>query len=346
MERGDRRLQGVGAGAPPAQRPLHERGALGDPRRVPAPAVLLGQRDHGPVGPQARGTAGVREEHQGEQPFHLGVARHEGREEPAEAQRLRAEVGPREVGTRGGRVALGEDDVDDRQDAGQALGKQVVRRDAVGDAGRGDLALGPGQALGHRRLGHQEGGRGLRGGQSPEELDREGDAGRQRQRGMTAAEDEPQAVVVEDREPLGGLLEAGVGPGRDPRPLPLGDRLERLDPGVEAAGAAQAVDRLAPRRGGQPGRRPVRRPVAAPGNERRRARVLQGVLGERDVAAEVPHEGREDGGAVLADRAVQAGRGARHPTTWTGRTSTAPYEMFGIFAAHASAASRSGTSMR
>ncbi len=86
--------------------------------------------------------------------------------------------------------------------------------------------------------------------------------------------------------------------------------------------------------------------------ERVGERVLQCVLGEAEVAAEPPREGRQDGGTLVAEGSgdgVAGGRAAvgTHPwsKTMTGRTSTDPCSMCGAFPAHSSAVSRSGTSM-
>ena len=61
--------------APPADRAVEQRGALGDQRPVPAGPVLLGQRDQLAAGAGAGRPAGVGEQHQREQAGHLGVVR-------------------------------------------------------------------------------------------------------------------------------------------------------------------------------------------------------------------------------------------------------------------------------
>lgn len=76
--------------------------------------------------------------------------------------------------------------------------------------------------------------------------------------------------------------------------------------------------------------------------------VLEGILGlgQREVAADMARQRRQDARAVLADSPFQRGRD-RHrcqPSTITGRTSTEPWAMCGALAAHARAASRSSTS--
>jgi hypothetical protein len=88
------------------------------------------------------------------------------------------------------------DQVDDREDAGQPVGQVGLGRHPVGDAGVADLVLRPHQALRHRRLGHQEGVRDLRGGQAADQPQRQRDAGGRRQGGVAAGEQHAQPVVA------------------------------------------------------------------------------------------------------------------------------------------------------
>ena len=115
-----------------------------------------------------------------------------------------------------------------------------------------------------------------------------------------------------------------VGVAADARAVALGERLERADPLVERAHAAQPVDRLAPRGRGQPRRRDGRHAVARPAGQRDGVGVLQGVLGQLELAAEMADEGREHPRAVLADGPLERGGGVRQSKVWTGRTSTVP----------------------
>ncbi len=123
------------------------------------------------------------------------------------------------------------------------------------------------------------------------------------------------------------------------------ERLERPQALVERAGASQPVDGPAPGGGRQPGGGDRGHAVARPGGQRDGVGVLQRVLGEREVAAEMADEGRQDARAVLAGGPLERAVGRQSKTT-IGRTSTDPYVMFGILAAQASAASRSWTSIR
>ena len=93
------------------------------------------------------------------------------------------------------RVALVVDEVQDLEDAVEALGEQVEWRHAIRDAGVADLALGPDEPLGERRLGDEEGSRDLRCRQAAERPERQGDPTVHRQRRMAAGEDQAQSVV-------------------------------------------------------------------------------------------------------------------------------------------------------
>jgi hypothetical protein len=82
----------------------------------------------------------------------LGIVGHQARQQPAEPDRLRAQLAADEPVALGGVVALVEDQVDDGEHAAEAVGQDVVGRHAVGDARRGDLALRAHDPLAHRGL--------------------------------------------------------------------------------------------------------------------------------------------------------------------------------------------------
>ena len=125
--------------------------------------------------------------------------------------------------------------------------------------------------------------------------------------------------------------------------------------------AAGDVDRAVARGERQPGPRLRRDTRARPGVQRPQDGVLHGVLGELQVAgvpdergqhapALVAHEADEGGarGDVTAGRRRLLGHAwvVGHPNSITGRTSTAPCHAPGIFAAVATASSRSAHSSR
>jgi hypothetical protein len=105
----------------------------------------------------------VHEQHQREQALDLRFVGHEVGQQPSEADGLGAEVLADQPVTRAGRIPLVEDQVEDGQYGPQPVPEVGIPRDAVGDPGVADLALGPDQPLRHGRLSDQEGARDLRG---------------------------------------------------------------------------------------------------------------------------------------------------------------------------------------
>ena len=94
---------------------------------VPAPAVLIRERDEAAVLAGAGVAAGVGEQHQGEQSGDLTVVGQEPVQTPGQADRLGREVDPRQRRSGGRGVALGEDHVEDVQGRGEALVAIVAR---------------------------------------------------------------------------------------------------------------------------------------------------------------------------------------------------------------------------
>ena len=66
------------------------------------------------------------------------------------------QIAPDQIAVAGGRVALGEDEVDDVQNQAQTAVELVRAGHAEGDAALLDLALAAGEALGHRVAGGDE----------------------------------------------------------------------------------------------------------------------------------------------------------------------------------------------
>ncbi len=113
-----------------------------------------------------------------------------------------AEVLADEPLARAGRVALVEDEVDDRQHGPKTIGQVGLMRDAVRDPRVADLSLGADQPLRHRRLGDKKGARDLRRGQPSQQPKGQRDLGAGSERRMTAGEDQAQPVVSARRPPL------------------------------------------------------------------------------------------------------------------------------------------------
>jgi hypothetical protein len=292
VQRGDRRLDHVGTGAPQLQRADERGAAVCDPARVPARAVLILERDEVAGRVHACGSPRVGEQQQREQPERFGLVGHELREQPGEADRLLAQVAPHRQLPARGAVALGVEEVDHAQDTGEALGEQLVRRHAERDRGVGDLAARAGQAPFHGLLAGQERTGDLRHRQAGDAAERERHPRLCRERGMAAGEDHAQLVVLQR-----GLVEVDV--------VAHGLMHEIGSTGGRHAVVAEPVERLAPRGRGDPGARTVRHAATVPLDRRGDERVLDGVLGEREVAAEPARDGAEHGGPLVAERLLE-----------------------------------------
>jgi len=99
------------------------------------------------------------QQHQSQQPVHLGLVGHELRQQPSQPDRLGSKIAA--VG-----VALVEDQVDHRQHRRQAVRQHRAGRHRKRDPGRLDLELGPGEPALHRLLRHEEGAGNLSGGEA------------------------------------------------------------------------------------------------------------------------------------------------------------------------------------
>jgi hypothetical protein len=157
---------------------------------VEAGAVLLGRRQGAAVGCRARRAAAVEQQHQGQQPGGLGVVGQQLADEARQADRLGAEVRADDAVARRRRVAHVEHEVEHGEHARRARGQLGAARHGVGDARRGDLALGADQALLHGGLAGEERVSNLRRAQAAERAQRQRDAGVERERRVTAGEDQ------------------------------------------------------------------------------------------------------------------------------------------------------------
>ena len=160
MERRDRRLDDVRAAALQREGPVERLAPARDLRGVPARPVLVGEQ-HELVAVEPGRAARVVEQHQRQEPVHLGLVRHQLGERRAEPERLGRQVDA-------AAVALVEDQVDDREHRCQPLRQQVAGRDAERDARILDLPLRPREPPLHRLLGNEERARDLLGAQPAE----------------------------------------------------------------------------------------------------------------------------------------------------------------------------------
>jgi hypothetical protein len=326
VQRSDRSLDHVRAGAAQRQRAIEARAPFGDLRRVPQRAILLGQQNQLAV-VRARRAARVVQQHHRQQPMHLRLVRHQLGERLREPDRL----GDERAAAVSCRVTLVEDQVDHCEHRRQAVGQQVIGRHAKRNARELDLALRAHQPLRHRRLADEERARDLARVEAAERAQRQRDLRVDRQRRVTTREDELEALVREAH-----LILTLLGHVHRLAALLL---FELLRLARERAIAADPVDRAVARRAQQPPARVRRRTVAWPALRRDRERLLSGLLGEVEVA-EKADQRREHAWPLLAKDVFER---FGHPTI--GRISIAPPMLAaGICDASSIAASRSSAS--
>ncbi len=275
-----------------------------------------------------------------------------GRPDSGLPDRLGGQVGADLDVRRRRQVPLVEHEVERREHTGQPGRQLVVGRHPIGDVGRLDLLLRPGEPLAHGRLVDEEGASDLGHREAAEQPERERHLGVTGQRRVAAGEDEPEPVVGDGAHGVGvdGFVVEGSEHGG-------GLRVSRVAGGLPAEPVDGAVlrGRRQPRPGvgGQAGPRPS--------GHRLDERLLGDVLGQLDVP-EPPHQPRDDPAVLLTedplDRGVGRGGparcrvvarvGSRHATrqtsSWKGRTSTLPRQAAEPRRARSMAASRSGAS--
>jgi hypothetical protein len=125
----------------------------------------------------------------------LVIARQQLGDEIRQVQRFLGEVVAKDAVVRG-RVALVEDEVDHSQHARRPLGEPLGLRHAEADAGIGDLGPRPEEPLAHRRLADEECPCDLLRREPRDGPQRERDATRHGERGVTAGEEQSKPVVV------------------------------------------------------------------------------------------------------------------------------------------------------
>jgi hypothetical protein len=115
VQRRDRGLDPVRADRR-SRRALEHRARLGDQRGIPPRAVLIGEGYRETVRVRPRSAPRLGEEHQTEQPRHLGFVGDQLVEQPRQPDRLRRQVRALERVTGARRVSLVEDQVQDVED--------------------------------------------------------------------------------------------------------------------------------------------------------------------------------------------------------------------------------------
>ena len=256
-----------------------------DQEVVPAGPVLLQQQHRLAVGSSPRGETRGLDLHERHEAMHFRLGGRQLGEDAAETQRLLAQLRAHPVIARRRRVSLVENEVDDRQHRGQALGKLRPARDLERHALVGQRALGAHDALGDGRLRHQESARDLLGLETGDEPQGEGHLRLPAEQRMAGGEHQPQQVianvVVERSVEVGHLRLAFRGQ--------FVTQLGVL--AVDQLGAAKAVERAMLGGGHQPGAGLVGDAGARPLLERGDEGILRQLLGHADVT----HHARQTG---------------------------------------------------
>ncbi len=299
-----------------------------DECRIPVRRVLRVQRHELALRIAPRLAARLGVQRQREQSQRLGLLRQQRCDQAREPDPLLRQAAAARL--RAGRIgpALRVDGVDRLQHGIKSRGELVALRHAERNPGLPDPVLRAHQALAHGRWGDQERRGDRRGVEAEHRLQHQRRAHAGVDRRMRAGEHQPQALVGNP-----GLCACIVDPVRQQR-----QRRFRLLP---HAPAPRGIDELAPGHRQQPGFGHTRDPAARPIGERLHESLGQRVLRPRDVA----RARSEKGDQLAVARARHCLRGLRY-ITQTGRTSMAPCCAPGQRAAHASAASRSGASIR
>src|SRR5690349_10826778 len=192
VDGGDSRLKRVGTEAVRRERVFGERNAFGDLLTIPSGPILLLEQDQFSVRRRARGAARLLEQHEAQQAHHLRF-REQLDQQPAQTYRLPAQLGAGWLR----RISLVEDEVDHMEDRRQPGGQVVAPRHLVRNCLGADDGLGAHDALGERRRRHEKGARDLFRRQAADFAQRERDLSFRRQRGMTAGEDQTQAIIFD-----------------------------------------------------------------------------------------------------------------------------------------------------
>lgn len=292
---------------PATKRFVDERQRLGNLGAIPPAAVLVLEHDEiaGLVDPGA--AARIVKQHQREERrrFRRRARRHQGPDEPGQADRLGAELAPHQRFPARGRVAFVEDEIDDRQHGVQPRRHVARVRNRIGNSGVANLALRAHEPLRHRRRRNEKRPRDLVGVEAAERPQRKGHLRLERERGMAAGEDQPKPVVRD-------LARVGIRRLDDPRQLPRPVRFELLR---VARLPPQTVDGLVARRLDQPRSRVLRNAGCGPLLHRGRKCLLRRVFRDVEVADE-PDQGGDDVAPIGAIDLVHGRRRAEGHARW------------------------------
>jgi hypothetical protein len=197
-------------------------------------------------------------------------------QQPRQPDRLLAQRPADPGGVAAGRIALVEDQIDDRGDGDEAFAALHGAGRLERHAGLGDACLCPGDALLHRSFADEECAGDLLDAEARDDAQRQCDLLGRRQIGVAADEQQPQNVVAVMRavEPLGQRV-FGV--------IQIGDRVVGWQRFLLGS-APQFIDRDITPDHDQPRGGIARRAVARPAFQRAQARVLECLLGGVEIA--------------------------------------------------------------
>ena len=272
MNRRDRRLKRIGPEAARRKRTLDERQAFVDLVAIPEATILIVEQHDLAVGCRARRAPRFMQQHQREQAHRFGLGQQVD-EQPAEPDCFARQVDAGQRRPRRRKIAFVEDEIDDAQDAVEALRQFLRRRHFVGNARVANLCLGAHDTLRERRRTAQERLRDLFRRESTDLPKRQRDLRIGRERRMAAREDETQPIVFD------AFIVRRSGFVDD-----VLDMLRVVLDRIEARAAADGVDGLEAARRDEPRAWIVRDPVARPLLERGAKCVVQRLLGDVEIA--------------------------------------------------------------
>ena len=275
MRRGNGRLDVVLRHVGSGDGPIEVMKANGDEALVPPAAILIREQHQIARFIDTGGQPCALKCHQRDQGMDARRRDRGRRDEPAQAQRLHAEILPDQLGPGLGRISLVEHEVDYFERRIEArrqfhAGWQVQRQTLIAD-----LALRANEPLRNRSLVRQERAGDFADAEAADNLQAERHAGIARERRMAAHENHPELVVPKL------LADAGIVRGVSRRACQLADNGLRLV--AEDLVAPQGVNGHVVRDAKQPAGGVVRDSLVRPGLQRTEHRVLDGFLGERNV---------------------------------------------------------------
>ena len=243
--------------------------ALSNLLMVPKDLVLHGKRNKLTGARSSRASTGLGVQEQRQKPQRLGFFRQQGSEQPGKEQPFFSKVAPRRIQTGWVRPALGKGSINGIQNRVQTVRQLFPAGNTDGDAGFSDLFLGAYQALSHCRRGSQKS-------------------------STDAPCIKPQHHLQHKRganDGVNGWMRAGKHHGQPfiRNLMHLGFASSQFELEQFSRGqfmplrTAKNVDRLAPRRGKQPGFRVDGAAVFRPIHQRRGKGFRERIFGGRDI---------------------------------------------------------------